>query len=743
MKNQKRKTKQKTDKKVADTDYFAKFVQDVAEIHVKVTDIYCTAQHYKNIKKNFMERISVANSAVNILQKRKDLFTPYYFTSLQRLVRVLQNMIKFVKETQYNEFLKAKTIKKKFISLSKEYDNSINLLNFFDFKKFNAQEEDKILKEDIEEFLKFQTVSTKNTIAKILDEVEKLCKMAQHNKNIAEILKERISKANLLVENLQQNNDLLTSNYDAGINNLRRLKQVIQNMKKFIEEITMQKLLEAETIEEKFKDLNNEYVTSVSNLNVKFKFNAQEENKIILSDLVIYSIAKINNDVKELYIMAQYNKKIIVILVKRISKVHSVVRQAREDLITSQLQSLVQVLKKMKSYIEEISYYDIEQDFSKAIIIKNKFKDLREEYNNNIYDLKFDNCKKFNTKDEDKVLEEPIKFQAILAESINGTNMNQISEVTTSIYFELFVPLVKDVTNIFNRSMDLYRKVQHKKITKILIDRITTAANIVNIYILQDVDDNLHTSKNHVNLQRLVQILEDMKKFIAERLLQDKLPESVESQITELFNKCDKSIKMIDPKLNVEKESKNLKEEFQAASTDTSNHDMDQSVSDTNDKMNKIIKQVREMSVTMKSLVDDEEGINQEKIDNVFNEFSLPFEDYKETDDKSQSDKLKKYIHEKTKDKFAFKIVEKEHIIQVRNQVTILKKLEYCQNIIHFFGLTYDRANCYLITEWAENGNLREYISLHGQNIEIKFRLKFACDIAKGLSFLNAVKVIN
>src|SRR5439155_20125834 len=84
---------------------------------------------------------------------------------------------------------------------------------------------------------------------------------------------------------------------------------------------------------------------------------------------------------------------------------------------------------------------------------------------------------------------------------------------------------------------------------------------------------------------------------------------------------------------------------------------------------------------------------------------------------------------------------DKEHINQVKLQVTILKKLEYCQNIIHFYGHTYDEDKYYLVTEWAENGNLCEYISKHEQTIEIKFRLRFAYDIAKGLNFLNAVKV--
>jgi len=41
----------------------------------------------------------------------------------------------------------------------------------------------------------------------------------------------------------------------------------------------------------------------------------------------------------------------------------------------------------------------------------------------------------------------------------------------------------------------------------------------------------------------------------------------------------------------------------------------------------------------------------------------------------------------------------------------------------------------------VQHGNLREYIT-SGKNIVIKTRLGFAYDIAKGLNFLNAVKVI-
>ena len=46
--------------------------------------------------------------------------------------------------------------------------------------------------------------------------------------------------------------------------------------------------------------------------------------------------------------------------------------------------------------------------------------------------------------------------------------------------------------------------------------------------------------------------------------------------------------------------------------------------------------------------------------------------------------------------------------MKFKNQVT---QIGDCQNVIHFYGLNKDSEGVYyLITEWAQNGNLREYI---------------------------------
>ncbi len=166
---------------------FVPFIKDVAEILNSVTDLYRTAQHNKNITKILTERISAAYSAVSILQTREDLFTSKNYSSLQSLVQVLQKMKKYIKEiTQYNtvqKFLGAKLIENLFKELRKEYDSSISFLNFTLMVgfNFNKEIEDKILKEDVYELIKFQ-----EALRESMESVESDVKIDDMNKKVYE-----------------------------------------------------------------------------------------------------------------------------------------------------------------------------------------------------------------------------------------------------------------------------------------------------------------------------------------------------------------------------------------------------------------------------------------------------------------------------------------------------------------------------------------------------------------------------
>jgi len=72
------------------------------------------------------------------------------------------------------------------------------------------------------------------------------------------------------------------------------------------------------------------------------------------------------------------------------------------------------------------------------------------------------------------------------------------------------------------------------------------------------------------------------------------------------------------------------------------------------------------------------------------------------------------------------------------NLITILKELHNWQNIIKFYGIT-DRI--YLVSEWAEYGNLREFYINNKDLFSTKLKLRIALDIACGLNILRTVEV--
>ncbi|CAB4391683.1 unnamed protein product [Rhizophagus irregularis] len=184
---------------------FIPLIKDVSDIFSKVADLYRSAQHNKNITGILMERISAANTSVGILQAREDLLNSNYYKSLQRLVRVLRNMKKFIEDiTQYNtvqKFLGAKKIESEFKELCKEYDSSMTSLNFnLLVVNFNTETEDKIVKEDVEQLIKFQ-----EALVESMNNVEQ---KVSHTNDQMNLVVERVSEMAITMQNMQRLNFL-------------------------------------------------------------------------------------------------------------------------------------------------------------------------------------------------------------------------------------------------------------------------------------------------------------------------------------------------------------------------------------------------------------------------------------------------------------------------------------------------------------------------------------------------------
>ncbi|CAI2175517.1 13784_t:CDS:2, partial [Funneliformis geosporum] len=414
--------------------------------------------------------------------------------------------------------------------------------------------------------------------------------------------------------------------------------------------------------------------------------------------------------------------------------------------------------------------------------------------------------------DEDKS-DFQLSKQQLCLDSVNASSI--------VITYRQFFPLVKEVSDILNKVIVLYKTAQHNKnITKVLVERIIAASSAVEML---KAREDLFTLKNYTSLQRLIQVLQKMKKFIEEitqpntdydssinllnftltvdfRINSDKDDKILKEDIEELLKFQEALAESIDkvnlviekvnemqitmqslinnPKnekqpqlpfgdyeeadepprsdsrasdkvnLVIEKVNKmqitmqslinNPKNEKQPQLPFGDYEEADEpprSDSRASDKVNLVIEKVNEMQIIMQNLINNpkNEQQNQNRIDNIFNEPQLPFGDYEEADEPPRSDRLRKYVHVKTKEDFAFKRLDKGNYNTVKNQAIFLKKLKDCQNIIHFYGLTKDdKDDFYLVTEWAEYKNLREYITSNGQNIDMKLRIRFAYDIAKG-----------
>ncbi|PKC56302.1 kinase-like protein [Rhizophagus irregularis] len=144
---------------------------------------------------------------------------------------------------------------------------------------------------------------------------------------------------------------------------------------------------------------------------------------------------------------------------------------------------------------------------------------------------------------------------------------------------------------------------------------------------------------------------------------------------------------------------------------------------DLSEKFFSTVVKVNVMNNTMEKFM-NETSQNQTKIDNIFQIHPLKFSDYES-------------------EVFAFKTFsEGENYMIVQNKVTILKELHDWQNIIKFYGIISDGNQWYLVTEWAEHGNLREFYQ-NKNDFDLKLKLRISLDIARGLNFLRTVEIFH
>ncbi|CAB4488123.1 unnamed protein product [Rhizophagus irregularis] len=369
------------------------------------------------------------------------------------------------------------------------------------------------------------------------------------------------------------------------------------------------------------------------------------------------------------------------------------------------------------------------------------------------------------------------------------------SKAPVLVPFLKFIPLIKEIGAIFDEIIDVVEAAEHNKRTCKLLENRVQVADLVVKKLRKDkeLNEEFFINKNFSYLQDLTEIIRRIKKFISEvsqvkTLVKYIRAKNIEKTFAELCKEFDSSFNLlsvsIDAKIlgqlksiddNILKRSKSIEDELKELKADQDEfakhlHDMVAGISidvkgsgdgvkdigddpkeikncfkDLSDQFSSTVVKVNIMNNTMEKLM-SEPSQNQKKIDNIFQVNPLKISDYIQDDNEKprENGRVAKWFNIRIKCEVAFKTIsESEDQKLVQNQVIILKELHDCQNIIKFYGLTCEGNKWYLVTEWAEYGNLREFYTNYKDRFDVELKLRVSLDIARGLNFLRAVEMVH
>ncbi|CAB4482496.1 unnamed protein product [Rhizophagus irregularis] len=317
--------------------------------------------------------------------------------------------------------------------------------------------------------------------------------------------------------------------------------------------------------------------------------------------------------------------------------------------------------------------------------------------------------------------------------------------------FARFLPLINEIENFFNEIIELVEAAEYNQRTcEILKNRVNIAELAVRDLRDKKIDrEDFFNKINYIRLQELSTIIKQIKKFISEISLMKTLikylkEKSVEKIFKKLCTEFDSCINLLSFSFNVENadDLEQLKSDqddlFKYLQGMVAGIDDNDCFADSSKKFFSTIIKVNAMYKTIRGKFK-----GQTKISDVFQVHPLEFSDYERDDNEKprKNGRVTKWYEKTNKGaEFAFNTISGEDEEVVQKQVAILKELHDWQNIIKFHGMTSDGNQWYLVTEWAERGNLREFYQ-NKNDFDLKSKLRISLDIARGLNFLRTVEI--
>ncbi|PKK74134.1 hypothetical protein RhiirC2_308537 [Rhizophagus irregularis] len=290
-----------------------------------------------------------------------------------------------------------------------------------------------------------------------------------------------------------------------------------------------------------------------------------------------------------------------------------------------------------------------------------------------------------------------------------------------AVPFANFLPFIEEVSRLLKEIVDIYQTaVINKGICGVMLDRVAIAESATKNFLKVRENEEFFSAENYINLQKLVTVVGKIRKFLAEI-----------SQV--------KGLKKYTQAKNIEKTAMDLNKEFDSTIQLLEFAFMvDFSLRDDIDNK-KIRADIEDLIENLQAIgggggiFDPNKNVStimDKSETNIFQSELLPYNDFEEVEvGENVGKKIKKYIKKKNgiNDFVALKFVADESSNEetknnIKNQVTILRKLEECDYIIQFFGLTTADGNkLFLVTEWAEHDfslrhKSREYFNYRSPN---------------------------
>ncbi|CAI2162738.1 18464_t:CDS:2 [Funneliformis geosporum] len=382
---------------------FLPLITEIAKIFNETVEIYQAAQYNKKICRILLDRVQIADTAVRNIkihrEESKEFFSEKNLFNLQRLLNVIVKICKFVEEISQlkglYKYLNSKNIEKSVKELMNEFDSTIQLLEFslqVDFR-LRADKDNKDIKADIKDFYLYLEdigsgiTDVNQSVSKVFEQINalntKVNQMEQANSTDNEFLEyndyeeddepdEPIANQNIVHRDIRAENILIIDNDTEKIAIPKATLSINDD------EISVESTLIMTTAS-----------ITVTNLAVPFG------NFLPL----ITDIAKIFNEIVKIYQTAEHNKRICGILLDRVQVADKAVRNIKHSREESSeffseknlfnLQKLLNVIVKIRKFVEEISQLKGLHKYIHAKDIEKSVKELMNEFDSTIQLLEF------------------------------------------------------------------------------------------------------------------------------------------------------------------------------------------------------------------------------------------------------------------------------------------------------------------------------------------------------------------